>query len=125
MDWKLFITLLGVLATVVVLKRISFISPAKATELLKQGALVIDVRNPGEFNSGHVPGALNIPLGDLSSELPRCVPDRNKVLLLHCLSGARSGIARQQLRRMGYLNSFNMGSYSRAESIVRKAPQTP
>jgi len=42
-------------------------------------------------------------------------------LLLHCLSGGRSGIARGQLRSLGYPNAFNLGSFARAEKIVRSA----
>jgi phage shock protein E len=102
-----------------ILKRLSFISAERARAFLKLGALVVDVRNPGEFDSGHLPGAVNIPLGDLSRDLPRRVPDKSKILLLHCLSGARSGIARQQLRKLGYAQAYNLGSYRRAEAIVR------
>ncbi len=121
MDWKVLIVVVCVVAAFLALKRLSFVPAGRAPELLRQGPMVIDVRNPGEFNSGHLPGAVNIPLGELSSELPRRVPDKNKVLLLHCLSGARSGIARQQLKKLGYLNAYNLGSYGRAEAIVKQA----
>jgi rhodanese-related sulfurtransferase len=58
-------------------------------------------------------------LGELRESLPRRVKDKNQVLLLHCLSGGRSGIARGQARSLGYSNVFNLGSYARAEKIVR------
>ena len=99
----------------------SFVSAEKACRLLRQGALVVDVRGPGEFNGGHLRGAVNIPLGELSHELPRRAPDKTQVLLLHCLSGTRSGIAKQQLKGLGYSNVFNLGSYARAEKLVRIA----
>ena len=92
-----------------------------ARKHLAAGALVIDVRSPEEFRSGHVPGAINIPLGELRESLPGRVTDKNQVLLLHCLSGGRSGIARRQLRSLGYPNVFNLGSYARAERVVRSA----
>ncbi len=125
MNWTLLIIIAVVFLGIFLLKRASFVSAEKAQELLRAGALVVDVRNPGEFNSGHVPGAINVPLGDLSAEAPRHLPDKNRVLLLHCLSGARSGIAKGQLKRLGYKNVFNLGSYGRAESIVRAVGSRP
>ncbi len=119
MNWTLLIVVVVVFLGIFLLKRASFVPAEKARQLLREGALVVDVRNPGEFNSGHVPGAINVPLGDLSAEAPRRLPDKNRVLLLHCLSGARSGIAKGQLRKLGYSNVFNLGSYGRAETIVR------
>jgi len=102
-------------------KRMSFVSAATARKYLQQGALVIDVRSPEEFRSGHVAKAVNIPLGDLRENLPCLVKDKNQVLLLHCLSGTRSGIAKRQLKGMGYHNAFNLGSYHRAQQIISTA----
>jgi len=106
----------------VVLKRMSFIAPAAARTLLQQGARVVDVRNAGEFAGGHLPEAINIPLGELRDSMPRHVKDKNQVLLLHCLSGTRSGIAKRQLKGMGYQNVFNLGSYGRARKILAGRP---
>ena len=88
---------------------------------LKQGALVIDVRSPGEFASGHLARAINIPLDQIEAAVPKRVQDKNQVMLLHCASGVRSGMAKSKLRAMGYANSFNLGSYGRAESIVNQS----
>ncbi len=104
-----------------VLKRMSLVSEEIASQQLAQGALVIDVRSLEEFRGGHVPNAVNIPLGDLRASLPRHAPDKNQVLLLHCLSGGRSGIAKQQLKGLGYTNVFNLGSLARAQQIVAGA----
>ena len=108
----------GVIAAVLVFKRMSFISSDDARKFLQQGAMVVDVRDTGEFRGKHLPMAVNIPLGDLQNSLPRRVTDKNQVLLLHCLSGTRSGMAKRQLKGMGYQNVFNLGSYGRAKSIV-------
>lgn len=102
-------------------KRASLVSSGTARQLLQEGALVIDVRTPGEFSSGHLAAAVNIPLGDLRTDIPRHVPDKNQVLLLHCLSGGRSAIAQHQLKRMGYTKVSNLGSYRRAAAIVSSA----
>lgn len=103
------------------LKRASFVPEEQARKLLQQGALVVDVRNPDEFNSRHLPNAVNVPLGSLKTQAPARLPDRNQVLLLHCVSGVRSGMAAGQLKGLGYANVFNLGSYSRAEALVRNA----
>ena len=81
---------------------------------------MVDVRNVEEFKADHLPTAVNIPLGELQSALPRRVADKNRVLLLHCLSGTRSGLAKGQLKRLGYTNVFNLGSYGRAKSILNR-----
>jgi phage shock protein E len=65
---------------------------------LKNGALVIDVRSSAEFNSGHLPKAINIPLEEIEIVLPRRVKDASQVLLLHCQSGMRSGAAKTKLK---------------------------
>ncbi len=121
MSLTAWIIVTAVLVAIFALKRMSFVSADKARRFLQEGALVVDVRNPGEFNSGHVPGAINVPLGDLSAEASGRFRDKNQILLLHCLSGARSGIAKAQLKRLGYNNAYNLGSYKRAEQIVRTA----
>ena len=118
MDWTTILLAVGVVTAVLFIKRLSFISTEAARKLLQNGALVVDVRDPGEYRSGHLPNALNIPLGALQSTLPKKVKDKNQALLLHCLSGGRSGLAKRQLNSMGYQNVFNLGSYGRAKKIV-------
>ena len=87
----------------------------------KEGAVFVDTRYPGEFKSDHLPNAINIPLGDLKTQIPLKVPDKGQVLLLHCLSGGRSAMGQRTLRSMGYKRAFNLGSYNRAERIVTSA----
>lgn len=68
------------------------ISPAQLAELLERGeALVIDVREMGEFAEGHIPGAVNMPLSTFQpSKLPAA---GGKTIVLNCLGGKRSGMA--------------------------------
>jgi phage shock protein E len=118
MNWSIAIIAGIVFVAFFVWKRLSFVSAEVARKQLAEGAVVIDVRSPEEFRSGHVPNAVNIPLGELRESLPRRVKDKSQVLLLHCLSGGRSGIAKQQIKGMRYQNVFNLGSYGRARQIV-------
>ena len=106
------------MAAVLVLKRLLLVRPAVARDWLKQGAKVIDVRSNAEFHERHLPGAVNVPLDRLREEIPRLAPNKDLPLLLHCLSGGRSGIGKASLRKLGYRNVFNLGSYGRAEKIL-------
>jgi phage shock protein E len=118
MDWRILIIVVVVVVAFFALKRMSFVSVDVARKHLAAGALVIDVRTAGEFNAGHLTNAVNLPLGELAERMPEFVTDKNQVLLLHCLSGGRSAIARQRLKSLGYTNTFNLGSFSRAKRIV-------
>jgi len=118
MNWTITIIAAVVFVAFFVLKRLSFVSAEVARQYLAEGALIIDVRSPEEFRGGHVPYAVNIPLGDLNQKVPVLVKGKSRVLLVHCLSGGRSGIAKHQLKRMGYTNVFNLGSLRRAKQIV-------
>jgi phage shock protein E len=118
MHWTPFLILAVVVAVVIMMKKTSQISAKDALAHLKNGALVIDVRSPNEFSSGHLPKAINIPLDEIETALPKRVKDKNQILLLHCASGMRSGVAKQKLKGMGYANAFNLGSYGRASKIA-------
>jgi phage shock protein E len=118
MDFVTWLIVGGVVAAFLLLKRLTLVGPAAARDWLKKGAIVIDVRSEGEFQERHLPGAINIPLGQLREEIVRRAPDKEQPLLLHCLSGGRSGLGKGMLRRMGYRNVFNLGSYGRAEKIL-------
>lgn len=123
MDWKILVGIGVVVLGAYALKRAAFISAAEARKHLTAGALVIDVRSPGEFQADNVPGAINIPLGELREALPKHVKDKQQVLLLHCLSGGRSAIAKQQARGLGYANALNLGSLARAKTVAQSTRQ--
>ena len=66
----------------------------------------------------HLPGTINIPLDRLGDEIGKRAPDKEKPLLLHCRSGARSGRGTSVLKKMGYRNVLNLGSYGSAEKVL-------
>jgi rhodanese-related sulfurtransferase len=68
--------------------------------LVKQGAMIIDVRSPAEFKGGHIKGSVNIPLKSLEASLSK-VP-KNKAIITCCASGMRSGSAKSLLKAAGY-----------------------
>jgi phage shock protein E len=118
MNFVTWIVLAGAIVAFLLLKRLTLVSATTAREWLNQGALVVDVRSEAEFQQRHLPRAINIPLGRLSEEVARRAPDREQTLLLHCLSGTRSGMAKAMLSKMGYRKVFNLGSYGRAQRIL-------
>ena len=118
MNWTLVFVVIVILAVYLALKRSSQISSKDALAHLKNGALLVDVRTAGEFASRHLPNAINLPLDEIEVSLPRRVKDKNQVILLHCQSGMRSGVAKSKLNGLGYANAFNLGSYARAAQIV-------
>ena len=107
-----------VIAAFLIFKQVNAVKPETAREWLKKGATVIDVRSEAEFQERHLPGAINIPLNRLGDEIARVAPNKEQPLLLHCLSGTRSGAGEATLKKMGYRNVFNLGSYGRAEKIL-------
>ena len=120
MNWTTILIITGVVAAFLLVAKGGQISAKEAAIYLKEGALVIDVRSPGEFNSGHLASAINIPLDEIEAVLLKRVKDKSQVLLLHCASGMRSGMAKSKLNGMGYTNAFNLGGYGRAESILKQ-----
>lgn len=75
------------------------ISVDEASELFKQGAFMLDVRQPEEWAQGHIDGAILIPLGELESRISEIPTDRD--VLIICRSGNRSTQARELLRSAG------------------------
>ena len=82
------------------------IEPSEFSELYGRGTAVLDVRNTGEFENGHIEGALNIPLGILESRLSEL--KRNRYYLVHCAGGYRSMIASSILARHGFEHIQNV-----------------
>jgi rhodanese-related sulfurtransferase len=71
----------------------------------RESLRIIDVRSPAEFASGHIPGAENIPLGDIQSAIPGVDPQETLVLV--CQGGVRSEAACKKVRN-SHQNLFNL-----------------
>jgi rhodanese-related sulfurtransferase len=81
------------------------------TQLLQEGAIIIDVRSKGEFEGGHIKGALNIPLDQLRNNFSK-LKDKNKPIITCCASGMRSASAKSILISGGYTSVFNGGGWN-------------
>ena len=106
-------------AALVLFKVISQVPRGEVAGLLAEGAVVVDVREPGEFSSDHLDGAVNLPLGTLEQTISTKVPNKNQPILLHCLSGTRSALAVRKLKSLGYTRVHNLGSIARARAVLR------
>jgi phage shock protein E len=76
-------------------------------ETAPESIVLVDVRTAGEYNSGHIPRALNIPHTEIAGNPP--VDDRDAVIVLYCRSGSRSSMAERALRRLGYTEIVDFG----------------
>ncbi len=79
--------------------------------LVRDGALILDVRSKGEFESGHIKGAINIPVDQLKNNLAK-LKDKQKAIITCCASGMRSSSAKAILQGSGYTNVYNGGGWS-------------
>lgn len=79
-------------------------------ELVNNGAIIVDVRTKGEYSTGAIPGSLNIPLNNISGNLPQ-LKDKNQTIITCCASGMRSGSAKAILKSKGYKNVHNGGGW--------------
>jgi len=75
-------------------------------ERIQDGAApaILDVRSKGEFDDGHIPGAIHIPYGDLSKRLSELPVKQDGELVVYCKSGLRAGWAEKTLSEAGYIN---------------------
>ena len=87
-------------------------SPDRAKQLVRDGALLLDVRSPAEVAGGHVDGATNIPVQVLGSRLAE-LGERTRPVVLYCASGVRSASATGTLRRAGFTQVFDLGAMAR------------
>lgn len=94
-----------------VTSKLGKLAPAEAKRLVASGALLVDVRTAGEFASGHIDGAKNIPVADLDRRAKELAKD--KVVIVYCASGMRSASAARTLKSLGFGVVHDLGSMSR------------
>lgn len=127
---KTVLILVAIVAVVLLAKRWlagPSISPTEAGERVAAGrAVLVDVREPGEWAGGVAGPALLLPLSDLRGARtlwgPALEANRGRELIVYCASGARSGIAASQLRREGFevVNAGGFGGWRSAGLPVRQ-----
>ena len=76
--------------------------------------VLVDVREPYEWDAGHLPGAVAMPRGVLERDVEAAFPDLDAPLVLYCGGGYRSALAARSLGEMGYTNVRSMDGGWRA-----------
>ncbi len=89
------------------------------SELIKDGAIILDVRSKGEFAGGHIMGAVNISVDILRNNLSK-LKDKNKPIITCCASGMRSASAKSILQSNGYVNVYNGGGWNSLQNKIEK-----
>jgi rhodanese-related sulfurtransferase len=89
--------------------RIREVTPKDVQGMLgeKRDVVLLDVREPNEWNLGHLPGAMHIPRGTLEGKVEQQLP-RDREIVVYCAGGSRSALAADTLRQMGYENVASM-----------------
>jgi molybdopterin/thiamine biosynthesis adenylyltransferase/rhodanese-related sulfurtransferase len=84
------------------------IDTATGEQLLAGGALLLDVREPDEYEQGAIPGSVHIPRGQLESNIESRVGDHDREIVVMCAGGVRSAFATKTLEELGYTNVVSM-----------------
>src|SRR6188768_3046457 len=89
--------------------RITEVDPAEADERRNvTGTVVLDVREPDEYEQGALPGAVHIPRGHLESQVENRVQDHDAPIVVYCAGGTRSAFAAKSLADLGYTDVVSM-----------------
>ncbi|MBK9180814.1 MAG: molybdopterin-synthase adenylyltransferase MoeB [Acidimicrobiales bacterium] len=89
--------------------RIREVDTAEADQLrARPDVIVLDVREPDEYEQGALPGAVHIPRGHLESQIEGRIPDRDAPVLVYCAGGVRSAFAAETLQLLGYGDVVSM-----------------
>ncbi|MBS1736653.1 MAG: rhodanese-like domain-containing protein [Bacteroidetes bacterium] len=84
--------------------------------LVREGGIIVDVRTPGEYKSGHIKGSINIPLDSIGNHLSKL--NKDKCIICCCASGMRSGAAKRILKSKGYQEVYNGGSWAGLQNKI-------
>ena len=97
-------------------KLLSLVTLILSTNLISNDYLIIDVRTPDEYKSGHIENAINIEWQDIKTISSNISND--KKIYLYCRSGNRSGKATEILKNIGYKDVINIGGIKDASSYL-------
>jgi rhodanese-related sulfurtransferase len=102
-----------------------WVNATQATQLInREDALVVDVREPGEYGAGHIIGAKNVPLSRIDAGGPELAKRKDKPVILYCDTGNRATKAAAALRKQGFTRVVNLsgglGAWQQAGLPVEK-----
>lgn len=86
-------------------------------QLVKDGAIILDVRSTGEYAGGHIKGSINISVDQLASNIHK-LKDKSKPIITCCASGMRSASAKSILKSNGFSEVYNGGGWLSLQSKI-------
>lgn len=89
--------------------KVAEVAPQDVSDLMSQGAVALDIRDPDEFAKGHIPGAINISRGKLEMNIEEALPDLGTTILCYCNAYNRGALSAASLKEMGYRNAKFIG----------------
>ena len=101
-------------------EQIREVDTAEAAQLVQNGSVTLDVREPEEFEQGALVGATHIPRGQLESHIENRIPNRDVLIVAYCAAGTRSAFVAKTLKDLGYTNVVSMdGGFTKWKSEGR------
>ena len=107
-------------------EQIREVDTAEAAQLVQNGSVTLDVREPEEFEQGALVGATHIPRGQLESHIENRIPNRDVPIVAYCAAGTRSALVAKTLKDLGYTDVVSMdGGFTKwkSEGRPRETPQ--
>jgi len=89
--------------------QITEVTTEHGDQLIGDGAVLLDVREPEEYSQGAIPDSLHVSRGQLESNVENCIPDKATKLVVMCAGGVRSAFAAKTLAELGYTDVVSMG----------------
>ena len=109
-SWALVVCVAAFLVYKIFIDRPSPDAVGAMKEAVESGALLLDVRSPGEYSGHHLEGAVNIPVGDLGARVTE-LTDKERTVVVYCASGGRSASAKRLLDKNGFTDVRDLGSW--------------
>ena len=96
------------------------ITQEEAYEMMTDEVIILDVREPYEFEAGHIEGAINLPLDSVEDVAANILEDKDATILVYCTGGVRSKKAAKKLASLGYTDVNDFGGISTWEYGIVK-----
>ena len=89
--------------------KVQEVSPESVAELMLNGAVALDIRDPDERANGHIPGSINLSRGKLEMNVEGVLPELDTIILCYCNAYNRGALSAASLSDMGYTNAKFIG----------------
>lgn len=84
------------------------VSEQQLKKMVEQGAILLDVRSPQEYEEGHLENAILLPEYEINEKANSILPDKSQAIIVYCSTGHRSQKAQKMLQKLGYKKVYNL-----------------